>query len=198
MNTGLGDAMNLGWKLAATVKGWAPADLLDSYTAERHPVGAWALDWTRAQVAIMRPTSHARAIAKVIRDLIDTRDGTTYFIQKVSGLLLRYDLGDTHPVLGRIVPDFELQNGSQDGSRLGDFMHDGTGILLDLNGNEALGTLAQPWTGRVKYLSARAQECLGLAALLVRPDGFVAWATDGEPDLASLEAAMRRWFGSPA
>ena len=77
-------------------------------------------------------------------------------------------------------------------------MHDGTGVLLDLNGNEELGTLAQPWARRVKYLSARAQESLGLAALLVRPDGFVAWATDGEPDLASLEAAMRRWFGSPA
>lgn len=192
LNTGLGDAMNLGWKLAATIKGWAPLDLLDTYTAERHPVGAWALDWTRAQVAIMRPTPHARAIARVIRDLMQTRDGTTYFIEKISGILLRYDLGADHPVIGRVAPDFQFE----DGSRLGDFMHDGTGVLVDINGSEELSRLCLPWAGRVKYVSARAKESLGLAALLVRPDGFVAWATDSEPDLSALETKMRRWFGS--
>jgi 2-polyprenyl-6-methoxyphenol hydroxylase-like FAD-dependent oxidoreductase len=85
MNTGLGDAMNLGWKLAATVKGWAPDGLLDTYTTERHPIGEWVLDWTRAQVAIIRPDPHARAIASVMRDLIATKDGTNYFIKKISG-----------------------------------------------------------------------------------------------------------------
>jgi len=85
LNTGLGDAMNLGWKLAATIQGWAPRGLLDTYHGERHPVGAWALDWTRAQVAIMRPEPHAHAIAAVIRDLLDTREGTTYFAEKISG-----------------------------------------------------------------------------------------------------------------
>ena len=71
MNTGLGDAMNLGWKLAATIKGWAPDDLLDTYTTERHPIGEWVLNWTRAQVSIVRPDPHARAMAAVIRDLIE-------------------------------------------------------------------------------------------------------------------------------
>jgi 2-polyprenyl-6-methoxyphenol hydroxylase-like FAD-dependent oxidoreductase len=95
LNTGLSDAMNLGWKLAATVQGWAPADLLDTYTDERHPAGAWALDWTRAQVAIMRADPHAHAIANVVRDLIATREGTSYFVGKISGMSLRYNLPAT-------------------------------------------------------------------------------------------------------
>ena len=84
MNTGLGDAMNLGWKLAATIKGWAPDGLLDTYTTERHPIGEWVCNWTRAQVAIIQPDPHARAIASVVRDLIDTKDGTNYFVEKIS------------------------------------------------------------------------------------------------------------------
>ena len=97
LNLGLGDAMNLGWKLAATIRGDAPEGLLDSYTAERHPIGARILDWTRAQVALMRPTRHARALEAIVRDLIDTRDGATYFAERVWGVSLRYDLGDDAP-----------------------------------------------------------------------------------------------------
>ncbi len=130
LNTGLSDAMNLGWKLAATIQGWAPADLLDTYTEERHPAGAWALDWTRAQVAIMRPDPHAHAIANVIRDLIDTREGTSYFIEKISGMSLRYDLPGDHPLIGRSAPDLEFD----DGTRLGELLHDGTGLMVELSG----------------------------------------------------------------
>jgi len=199
LNTGLADAMNLGWKLAATIQGWAPADLLDTYTAERHPAGAWALEWTRAQVAIMQPNPHARAIASVIRDLIQTREGTSYFVEKISGVSLRYDLGGDHPLIGHSAPDLEFE----DGSRLGDLLHDGTGLLLDLSGNEALIDVAQPWAGRVKYVSARTKDTKGLAAVLVRPDGFVAWAADSNPDdtlpdLTALDATLRRWFGNPS
>jgi 2-polyprenyl-6-methoxyphenol hydroxylase-like FAD-dependent oxidoreductase len=139
LNTGLADAMNLGWKLAATIKGWAPDDLLDSYTTERHPAGAWALEWTRAQVAIMRPNPHARAIASVIRDIIQTREGTSYFAEKISGASLRYNLPGEHPLIGRSAPDLEFE----DGSRLGDLLHKGTGLLLDLAGDENLNTLSQ-------------------------------------------------------
>ena len=96
LNLGIGDAMNLGWKLAATVHGYAPDGLLDTYTRERHPIGAWVLDWTRAQAAVMRPDPHAQAIQGVIRDLIGTRDGTTYVFEKISGSSLRYDLGSEH------------------------------------------------------------------------------------------------------
>jgi 2-polyprenyl-6-methoxyphenol hydroxylase-like FAD-dependent oxidoreductase len=192
LNTGLGDAMNLGWKLAATIKGWAPDDLLDTYTEERHPVGAWALNWTRAQVAIMRPNPHSQAIASVIRDLINTKDGTSYFVEKISGILLRYDLPGDHPLIGCSAPDFEFE----DGSRLGPFLQDGTGLLLDFAAREELGSLSQKWSGRVKYVAAQAKDSKGLTILLVRPDGFVAWASDSDPDLTSLEDTMHRWFGS--
>jgi len=195
LNTGLGDAMNLGWKLAATIKGWAPDDLLDTYTRERHPAGAWALDWTRAQVAIMRPDPHAHAIANVIRDLINTREGTSYFVEKISGVSLRYDLPGDHPLIGRSVPDFEFE----DGTRLGILLEDGIGLLLDLSGKEELASLKDNWIGRMKYVAAAAKDAKGLAALLVRPDGFVVWATDAntEPDWITLEDTLSRWFGKP-
>jgi 2-polyprenyl-6-methoxyphenol hydroxylase-like FAD-dependent oxidoreductase len=194
LNTGIGDAMNLGWKLAATIKGWAPEDLLDTYTAERHPVGAWALNWTRAQVAIMRPNSHSQAIASVIRDLINTKDGTSYFVEKVSGILLRYDLPGDHSLVGRSAPDFEFE----DGSRLSPLLEDGTGLLLDLAANEELSTLSKKWPGRLKFARAQAKDNKGLAAMLLRPDGFVAWASDTDPNLTVLEETIRRWFGDPA
>ena len=104
LNLGLGDAMNLGWKLAATLRGNAPDGLLDSYTAERHPVGARILDWTRAQVALMRPSPHSRALEAIIRDLMATRDGATYFAERVWGVSLRYDLDDSHPLVGHSAP----------------------------------------------------------------------------------------------
>ena len=193
LNTGLGDAMNLGWKLAATIKGWAPDNLLDTYTEERHPIGAWAVNWTRSQVAIMRPEPHARAIAGVIRDLINTKDGTSYFIEKISGILQRYDLPGDHPLIGRSAPDLEFE----DGSRLGPHLHDGTGLLLDFAANKELSTLSRKWAGRVKYVAARPKNSKDLTALLIRPDGFVAWATDSDPNLTTLEETMHRWSGNP-
>lgn len=196
LNTGIGDAMNLGWKLAATINGWAPDGLLDTYTGERHPVGAWALDWTRAQVAIMRPNPHSRAIAGVIRDLINTREGTSYFVEKISGVSLRYHLAGDHPLIGRSVPDFEFD----DGCRIGALLHDGLGLLLDFERSEKLRTLSQKWPERLKYVAAGAKDSKGVAALLVRPDGFVAWAADANSQLDSsaLEAALHCWFGGAA
>jgi 2-polyprenyl-6-methoxyphenol hydroxylase-like FAD-dependent oxidoreductase len=191
LNTGIGDAMNLGWKLAATVQGWAPEGLLDTYNAERHPVGAWALDWTRAQVAIMKPNPHARAIASVIRDLIQTKEGTTYFAEKVSGIGVHYNLGGDHPLIGRSAPDFEFE----DGTRLGALLHDGKGVLLDLAQSKEFSALGQTRKERLKYVSANAKDSKGLTALLVRPDGFVAWATESGPDSSAAEQAIARWFG---
>jgi hypothetical protein len=193
MNTGLGDAMNLGWKLAATVQGWAPDHLLDTYTGERHPVGAWALNWTRAQVAIMRPEPHARAAATVIRDLIDTRDGTTYFAEKISGIGLRYNLGGAHPLVGRSSPDFEFE----DGNRLGALLHEGKALLFDSAGNEKLHQISQHWRGRLSYFSSKPKDSKGLTALFVRPDGFVAWVAESDPNYAEAETEIARWLGSP-
>lgn len=186
LNLGLGDAMNLGWKLAATVRGDAPAGLLDTYTAERHPIGARVLDWTRAQVALMRP--EARALQAIFRDLLATRDGATYIAERVWGVANRYDLGEPHPLAGRSAPDLELA----DGTRLGVLLRDGNGVLLDLDGS--LEGLGGHWGERVRYVRGRAKDRLGLSALLVRPDGFVAWASDAPAAAADVVRAAAPWF----
>lgn len=192
LNLGLGDAMNLGWKLAATIRGDAPAGLLDSYTTERHPVGARILDWTRAQVASMRPDRQSRALQAVLRDLIDTRDGATYFAERVWGVSLRHDLGDEHPLVGRSCPDFELDDGTRVGTRL----RDGNGLLLDFGRPASLQVLGGLWGDRVRYVASDAKDRLGLRALLVRPDGFVAWASDTTPSPEDVTRAAARWFAS--
>ena len=140
LNLGLGDAMNLGWKLAATIRGDAPDGLLDSYTTERHPIGARILDWTRAQVALMRPDRTRARSQAVVRDLIATRDGATYFAERVWGVSLRYDLGDEHPLVGRSCPDFELE----DGTRVGALLRDGRGLLLDFGRQASLASARWP------------------------------------------------------
>ncbi len=187
LNLGLGDAMNLGWKLAAVARGDMPASLLDSYQAERHPVGAEVLDWSRAQVALMRPAAASRALEAVVRDLIATRDGATYFAGRVWGINLRYDMGEIHELSGRSVPDFALS----DGTRPADWLRSGHGLLLDFGGDSALRDLAAGFA-RLTYIHSNAHDHLGLAALLVRPDGVVAWTTGG--DITGARLAVERWF----
>ncbi|MYT27956.1 MULTISPECIES: FAD-dependent oxidoreductase [unclassified Streptomyces] len=194
LNLGIGDAMNLGWKLAATVRGWAPEGLLDSYTAERHPIGAWVLEWTRAQVALMRPESHAGALRKVIAELSGTSDATTFFVKKISGVWQRYDLPGSHPLTGRSAPDLELS----DGHRLADHLHGGQGLLLDLADDPALRERAAGHEDRVRVLTVACPERPDLAGLLVRPDGCTAWAADTPGAYEELDAALGQWFGSPA
>ncbi len=194
LNLGIGDAMNLGWKLASVIKSWTPESLLDTYTAERHPIGAWALEWTRAQVAILRPEPHARAMASIVRELINTRAGAIFFAQKIAGMWLSYSLPGDHPLIGHSAPDLEFE----DGTRLGVLLHDGTALLLSLNGDETLRAVSELWSERVKYVSAKAKDSLGLTALFARPDGFVAWATEGEPNASEAAEAMTRWLGTPA
>jgi len=191
LNLGLGDAMNLGWKLAAVIRGHAPADLLDTYSHERHPIGARILDWSRAQVAIMRPEPAARALQAIIRDLIDTRDGATYFAERVRGVSLRYDLGGRHPLVGRSVPDFEWS----DGTTVGELLRAAKGILLDFDAGGSLQALASRWSDRITYVAGEPRDRLGLSAVLVRPDGFVVWACDSAPDEEEAAQAASRWFG---
>jgi 2-polyprenyl-6-methoxyphenol hydroxylase-like FAD-dependent oxidoreductase len=190
LNLGLGDAMNLGWKLAATILEKAPEGLLDSYHTERHPMGAQVLDWSRAQVAIMRPSPQARALNAMIRDLMETRDGATYIAGRVWGVHTHYNLGGDHLLAGHSVPNFELESGA----RIGELMHDGLGILLDFDMNASLKTLASEHGDRMKYVSGRAKEQLGLSAVLIRPDGFIAWASDSEPNEQSIRQAVALWF----
>lgn len=193
LNLGLGDAMNLGWKLAATIRGDAPAALLDSYARERQPVATQVLDWSRAQVALMRPSVHSRALEAIIRDLIDTRDGATYFAGRVWGVSLRYDLCGSHPLVGRSAPDFELA----DGTRLGLLLKKGNGLLLDFDAGRPLQALASGWCDRIAYVASEVKDSLGLSALLVRPDGVVAWAAEAAAGHEEAIQAAARWFGEP-
>ncbi|MER6580228.1 FAD-dependent oxidoreductase, partial [Nonomuraea sp. NPDC001023] len=163
------------------VRGRSPEALLDTYTAERHPIGAWVLDWTRAQVQLMRPEAGSRALRAVVSDLIGTTAGTTYFVKRLSGVWHRYELPGGHPLVGRSVPDLELA----DGTRVGDHLHEGRGLLLDLGA----GLAADP---RVPVLAAKPVDVRDFGGLLVRPDGVVAWAGDA-PD-AALEEALAAWF----
>nr|WP_295922217.1 FAD-dependent monooxygenase [uncultured Dyadobacter sp.] len=194
LNLGLGDAMNLGWKLAATIRNKAPEGLLDSYHTERHPIGAQVLDWSRAQVAVMSPSPHARALNAIMRDLIDTRDGATYIAGRAWGIHTRFDPGTdfppAHPLTGHSVPNFEFE----DGARIGGLMHDGLGILLDFDGNADLKSLAGEYRGQIRYVSGKAKDQLGINAALIRPDGIVAWASDSEPVHSELQNALAQWF----
>ncbi|KAJ5280078.1 monooxygenase [Penicillium angulare] len=190
LNMGLGDAVNLGWKLAATVQGWAPKNLLETYTLERHPVGVHVLDWTRAQVAVMRGDPDACALRKITTDLLGTKDGATHYVKQISGLWQRYDHGDD-AMVGMTIPRIQMN----DGTCLTDYFHDGRAVLFDLVGNDELATLAGKHTGRLRLVQATSKDA-EVDALFVRPDGFVAWAaTSGVCDVETLKAALARSLG---
>jgi len=193
LNLGVGDAMNLGWKLGAVVAGWAPEGLLDTYDDERRPLGAWVLDWTRAQTGVMRGDAKSAALREVVADLLGTGAGATYAVKQISGVTQRVGLPGGHPLVGRYVPDLWLT----DGSRLADHGHNGGFLLLDRTPDATFTHLAAPWADRVA--SVRDDEAAP-AGVLVRPDGVIAWASDtGTPAAVSdLETALHRWAGTPS
>lgn len=193
MNAGIGDAMNLGWKLAATIKGYASPGLLDTYHSERYPDGQWVLEWTRAQVATLRPDPYGRAISKIIRSTISTGDGATYFAKHIWGISQRYDLGDAHSLVGCSAPDFEFE----DGQRLGPKLEKGNFFVVDFSGSESVAQLVKSWEPVVGYSGSNAKETFGFKALLVRPDGIVAWQSTEEVDVDALKKALSRWVILP-
>lgn len=191
LNLGIGDAVNLGWKLAATIHGAAADGLLDSYFNERHPVGEQVLNWSRAQVTIMKPDPGALAMHAITRELMKTRDGATYFSGRVWGVSTRYDLGNSHPLIGCSVPNFTFA----DGTTIADLMYHGRGILLDFDESALPKTLAEAYGDQIKYISGQVNNRLGLSSLLIRPDGIVAWAAnDNSFDRTQFEQAANRWF----
>ncbi len=183
LNLGMGDAVNLGWKLAATIQGTAPAGLLDTYTTERHPVGEWVLDWTRAQVALMRTDFRTAALRSVVKDLLETAGGTTYLAKKLSGVLHRYPIEGTHELVGSGAPDYKLA----DGTRLGEHLFDGKPLLLDLADSAQLRDVA---SGRVRVLTTKYDG--DLTGVLIRPDGYVAWAA-ADGTVTGLDEALSTW-----
>ncbi|WP_345278137.1 FAD-dependent monooxygenase [Streptomyces gulbargensis] len=195
LSLGIGDAMNLGWKLAAVVGGRAPEALLDTYTSERHPVGARVVDWTRSQVAAMRPDPWSRALREIVSDLAGTVAGTTYLTAQLNSAGVRYELPGGHPLTGRSTPDLVFTGGD----RLADHLHAGRALLLDLTGDPELRALAAGYADRVDTLTTGCPSHPELAAVLVRPDGFTAWAADAgaRTPTAGLAEALAEWFGMP-
>ena len=185
LNLGLQDAVNLGWKLAAAVSGWAPAGLLDSYQAERRPVAADVLDNTRAQMELLSTEPGPQAARRLVSELMDFDDVNRYLTEKIIAIAIRYDFGQGHPLLGRRLRDVRLKRG-----RLYELTRGGRGLLLDQTGRLS----AAGWAGRVDHVVDVSEE-LDAPAVLLRPDGHVAWAGDDQQDLLSHLPA---WFGAAA
>ncbi|MDR7276737.1 2-polyprenyl-6-methoxyphenol hydroxylase-like FAD-dependent oxidoreductase [Catenuloplanes atrovinosus] len=183
LNLGLQDAHNLGWKLAATVRGWAPDGLLDSYGSERRPVAADVLDNTRAQLTLMSLEPGPLAVRRLVAELMDFPEVSRFLTEKITALGVRYDVGGGHPLAGRHLRDVRLGRG-----RLYELMRDGRGLLLDRTGRLS----AAGWDDRVDHVVDGSDE-LDAPAVLLRPDGHVAWAGD---DQAELRERLTRWFGA--
>ncbi|WP_410641867.1 FAD-dependent monooxygenase [Amycolatopsis sp. lyj-346] len=184
LNLGIQDAFNLGWKLAAQIRGWAPEPLLDTYQAERRPVAEAVLDNTRAQMELSSPGPGPEAVRRLLTELMDFDEVNRHLIGKITAIDLRYDFGAGPDLLGRRLRDIDVKQG-----RLYDRLHRGRGLLLDRTGR--LTTGGRP--DRVDHL-ADPTAALDVPAVLVRPDGHVAWVGDDQRD---LDDHLARWFGSP-
>ncbi|MDB4973548.1 MAG: Salicylate hydroxylase [Myxococcaceae bacterium] len=175
---GLSDAANLGWKLAAAARNEAPNRLLESYEAERHPIAARVLDNTRAQTALMRPDPQTSALREIVSDIMKSDWGTRYFGELISGLYLRYDLGDPHPDVGTLAADRVVE-----GDSLYSLMREGSALLIDGSGEAS--AVAAPWRSKVRCVRTQGR------SQLIRPDGCIAWVGDGT---SGLHGALTRWF----
>jgi 2-polyprenyl-6-methoxyphenol hydroxylase-like FAD-dependent oxidoreductase len=189
LNLSLLDAVNLGWKLAAVLRGWSHEGLLDTYGAERHPVAARVLANTRAQVALMRPDAQSGALRDIVAELMKRDEGNRFFGEMMSGIATRYDLGGDHPMVGRLSGDMIVE-GDDGETSLFASMHHGEGVLVDA-ADGAAARIATAWAPRVRCVKGRDG-----TSLLVRPDGCVAWAGD-DRGVEGLETALARWFGTP-
>lgn len=198
LNVGVQDAVNLGWKLGAAVAGTAPDALLDTYHAERHPVGARVLMNTQAQGLLYLRGTEVEPLRELFAELMSYEKVNRHLAAMVSGLEIRYEGGaDDHPLLGRRLPprDLLVDGEPTDTQRL---LRSARGVLIDLVGDPALRRKAEPWRERVDLVTASTRpdgEGLpGTRALLVRPDGYVAWTDPGREEPTE---ALRRWFGAP-
>jgi 3-(3-hydroxy-phenyl)propionate hydroxylase len=199
LQTGVQDAVNLGWKLAQVVKGTSPESLLDTYHAERHPVAARVLRSTMASIVLRREDERTKALRDTMSELLGMDEPRRRFAAMMSGLDIQYDLGEGHPLLGRRMPDLDLI--TADGPlRVFTLLHDARPVLLNLG--EPGGFDITSWADRVKLIDAR---CVGTwelpvlgavtapNAVLIRPDGYVAWV--GDPTQLGLAGALTTWFG---
>jgi 2-polyprenyl-6-methoxyphenol hydroxylase-like FAD-dependent oxidoreductase len=201
LNTGVHDALNLGWKLAQVVHRTSPESLLDTYHAERHPIAARVLRTTMAQVALLRPDERTKAVCESIAELLSADESRKRFAAKMTGLDIHYDLGPGHPLLGRRMPDLDLVAPTGP-LRVYTLLRDARPVLLNLG--EPGGVDITPWADRVPSVDARYDGAWELpvigavpapTAVLIRPDGYVAWV--GDLNQAGLVDALTSWFGPP-
>ncbi|MGM9336470.1 rifampin monooxygenase [Streptomyces murinus] len=184
LNLGVQDAFNLGWKLAAEIDGWAPQGLLDTYERERHPVAADVLDNTRAQMELVSLEPGARAVRRLLSELMDFEEVNRRLTEKIIATGIRYDFGTGHELLGRRLPDMPLKQG-----RLYELLHRGRGLLLDRTGSLSV----TGWVDRIDHVVDGSDQ-LDAPAVLLRPDGHVAWVGEDPSDLTER---LPRWFGAP-
>lgn len=199
LNTGVQDAVNLGWKLAQVVKGTSPEALLDTYHVERHPVAARVLRMTMAQVALQRTDDRTEALRDVVTELLGMEEPRKRIAAEMSGLAIHYEFGEGHPLLGRRMPDLDLV--TSDGPvHVFTLLKDARPVLLNL---DAPGNVGIPrWSDRIRLVDGRYDDAWELPALgvvsaptavLIRPDGYVAWVGNGTQD--GLQEAVNSWFG---
>jgi 3-(3-hydroxy-phenyl)propionate hydroxylase len=199
LGTGIQDAVNLGWKLAQVVNKTSPESLLDSYHAERHPVGARVLQNTRAQIVLSKPDGQHTALREIMTELLGMDEPRKHIVGMLSGLDIHYDLGEGHPLLGRRIPDLDLQ--TADGiKRVFTLLHNAQPVLLNLSESDSFDI--PPWANRVQLINAKYDGAWELPvlgkvaapqAVLIRSDGYVAWTGD----LIDIELpyALEKWFG---
>ncbi len=202
LQNGMQDAVNLGWKLAQVVRGVSPADLLDTYEAERHPATARSLQLTMAQTALQRPGPRIEALRATIGELMAMDEPRRHLAAQLAGLDVRYELGEGHPLLGRRMPDLDLVTAAGP-LRVYSLLHRARPALVNLGEPGAIEIA--PWADRVRLLDAEYTGAWELpvlgavpapGAVLIRPDGYVAWVGDGTD--RGLAEALARWFGPPA
>ncbi|MFJ5552589.1 FAD-dependent monooxygenase [Streptomyces sp. NPDC093225] len=199
VNLGLQDAVNLGWKLAAEVRGHAPEGLLDTYGSERQPVAAAVLHNVRAQVALMDPDPRVDALRELFARLMHMDEVNDLLSTMISGVGVGYDVGarGDDPLAGRLVPSLPLKT-SDGATTVAELLHRGRPVLLDLAGHVGLRTVAAPWSDRADVVTAAPDggDGWGTGAVLIRPDGYAVWSARGTTsDAEALRAALARWFG---
>jgi 3-(3-hydroxy-phenyl)propionate hydroxylase len=202
LNTGVQDAVNLGWKLAQVVKGTSPEGLLDTYHVERHPIAARVLRTTMAQVALQRTDDRTEALREIVLELLGMEEPRKRIAAEMSGLGIHYDLGEGHPLVGRRMPDLDLATANGP-LRLYRLLHSARPALVNLGERRAFDIT--PWADRVQLIDAEYAGTWDLPAIgavtaptavLVRPDGYVAWV--GDRNQPALTDALTTWFGPPA